>query len=742
MADKLVKTGSKEANVRWMIGRVLLHEGHAEEALDYLQNIFAPSSSGGTIAHWAQARLTLAQALMSATPPKREQATTEYIKVLEDYKATRPANIRMAVELRETAYQACIALAGASKELGLKTAQEYARQALDIAPERPEAFQLAHDLSQAAGLSLEKIEALVLQHANALARDPAQQMAACEFLQKEYEEFKAAREKGAQIRLLRANLLEKAGSFQEAAAAYAELWKDFPKARVVAFELARLHVQLGHFKEAREVYESVVAAYPTDMRAVIGLVGVCLRMDDIAGAHAVLDRVATGPNSAQVWATVLNIFVKENRLDEAATLAKSYVEKNPASAPAQCMLAEILWAKGDLKGAKSAFDETLKLAPDFGPATRRALLDVEENRTADAVTLLRAAVEKLHTDAAKTDLAVALQADGKFQEAVEILKGLATSAQGPALGLDTPRWYLAVLLAGEGYLQNAGAMNDLLAAREFLGSPADRLQLLQRVAAAAKPRDLATKVNVVLWLSMNECPGVLEQAELLVKQLPDEPLTACWRAKLLDAAGKHDEAAQACRDILGTHPGFAMARLLLAESQARNGKPQEAIKSLDQALNEVPPEMVAGVQLQRAKLLADSGRLDEAISAYQTITSPPAMAAVAGNELAWLYVTKRNDPDSALPIARQAVQLSPNSPAILDTLGWVLYVKGDNDEALAVLRKAKAGLPGNPTVRYHLGLALLKIGRKEDAKAELEEALAISKDFPEAADAAARLAGI
>ena len=55
------------------------------------------------------------------------------------------------------------------------------------------------------------------------------------------------------------------------------------------------------------------------------------------------------------------------------------------------MLAEVLWAQGDLKGAKSAFDETLKLAPDFSPASRRALLDVEENRAADAVTLLRAA---------------------------------------------------------------------------------------------------------------------------------------------------------------------------------------------------------------------------------------------------------------------------------------------------------------------------------------------------------------
>jgi len=736
VADKLEKIGPKRPEVRWLMGRVLLHEGHAEEALEHLQNIFS-RSPGQPALVWAQARLTLAQALMSGNPPKREQAVSEYKNVLLDFNATRPISVRMARELREAAYQACVGLAGATREVGPKAAQEYAVRALGLAPERPEAFQLAHDMCRAAGVAPEKIETLALLHANALARDPAQQKAACEFLRKESEEFKDAREKGAQVRLLRAILLEKMGSYQEAIAAYEELRKEFPKARRVAYDLARMHVQLGHYKEAQAVYESVLAADPGDMRAVVGLVGVFLRMKDMAGADTVLDRAARSSNSAQLWATMLAIFVSENRLDEAASLAKSYVEKNPVSAPARWMLAEILWVQGDLKGAKSAFDETLKLAPDFSLASRRALLDLEENRSADAVTLL-----KSHTNSGKTELAVALQADGKLQEAADILKGLSASAQGPVLGLDTPRWFLAVLLAGEGDLQGAGAMSDLLAAREFLGSPADRLQLLQRVAAAAKPRNLAAKVNVVLWLSMNSCPGVLEQAELLVKELPDEPLTAIWRARLLDAAGKHEEAAQACRDILSAHPGFAMARLLLAESQQRSGKTDEAIQSLDEALKQVPPEMVGGVQLQRAKLLSDSGRLEEAIAGYQTITSPPAMAAVADNELAWLYVTKRNDPDSALPIAEQAAKLIPNDPAILDTLGWVLYLKGENDRALANLQKAKSELPGNPTLRYHLGLTLLKIGRKDDAKAELEEALAISKDFPEAADAAAQLAGI
>ena len=136
----------------------------------------------------------------------------------------------MEKELREAAYQACVALAGATRETGPKAAQDYAVRALGLAPERPEAFQLAHDLCKAAGVAPEKIENLALFHARAMARDPAQIKAADEFLRKEYEEFKDAPEKGAPVRLLRAISWRNAGSYQEAVAVYEEIRKEFPKA--------------------------------------------------------------------------------------------------------------------------------------------------------------------------------------------------------------------------------------------------------------------------------------------------------------------------------------------------------------------------------------------------------------------------------------------------------------------------------------------------------------------------------
>ena len=56
VADKLEKTGPKRPEVRWIMGRVLLHEGHTEEALDQLQNIFSRTPARGRRRAWSWRR--------------------------------------------------------------------------------------------------------------------------------------------------------------------------------------------------------------------------------------------------------------------------------------------------------------------------------------------------------------------------------------------------------------------------------------------------------------------------------------------------------------------------------------------------------------------------------------------------------------------------------------------------------------------------------------------------------------
>ena len=58
------------------------------------------------------------------------------------------------------------------------------------------------------------------------------------------------------------------------------------------------------------------------------------------------------------------------------------------------------------------------------------------------------------------------------------------------------------------------------------------------------------------------------------------------------------------------------------------------------------------------------------------------------NSLAWALVSLGTDIDRAIELSKNAVQLEPNSPHYIDTLGFAYYKKGDYDNALKTLLKA------------------------------------------------------
>ncbi len=70
----------------------------------------------------------------------------------------------------------------------------------------------------------------------------------------------------------------------------------------------------------------------------------------------------------------------------------------------------------------------------------------------------------------------------------------------------------------------------------------------------------------------------------------------------------------------------------------------------------------------------------------------------------------------------KALALEPEEPAILDSMGWVLYRKGEYEEALEYLNKAFERFP-DPEVAAHLGEVLWVTGDTEAALAIWRAAL-------------------
>ena len=110
-------------------------------------------------------------------------------------------------------------------------------------------------------------------------------------------------------------------------------------------------------------------------------------------------------------------------------------------------------------------------------------------------------------------------------------------------------------------------------------------------------------------------------------------------------------------------------------------------------------------------------------------------AAVASNNLAWMYASRGEQLDRALQLAQAAKAELPDHPEVNDTLGFVYLKKQLPALAIPPLRLAVEKDPGNPAFHYHLGLAYSQTGDKAAARQALEQALKLKPDFEGAEDA-------
>jgi Flp pilus assembly protein TadD len=107
----------------------------------------------------------------------------------------------------------------------------------------------------------------------------------------------------------------------------------------------------------------------------------------------------------------------------------------------------------------------------------------------------------------------------------------------------------------------------------------------------------------------------------------------------------------------------------------------------------------------------------------------------AANNLAWLLAKTGQNLDEALGYAQAAKEQQPNDPSVMDTLGWIYYLKGSYLNAISELRDSHERLPENPIVNYHLGMAYYKNNQRDAAKEYLLKALELQKAFQGAEEA-------
>src|SRR5690606_6628433 len=168
-------------------------------------------------------------------------------------------------------------------------------------------------------------------------------------------------------------------------------------------------------------------------------------------------------------------------------------------------------------------------------------------------------------------------------------------------------------------------------------------------------------------------------------------------------------------------PLLSMEAALLIELE----KFADARTLLDSAVTAFPNNIQ--LLFQRSVLYTELDMLPEMERDLRRIMLLDPQNPVAYNSLGYYLADRTERHQEAYELIQRAVELAPNDPAIIDSLGWVQYRLGMYEEALANLERAYELFP-DPEVAAHLGEVLWAMGRKSAANRIWNEALETTPD--------------
>ena len=226
--------------------------------------------------------------------------------------------------------------------------------------------------------------------------------------------------------------------------------------------------------------------------------------------------------------------------------------------------------------------------------------------------------------------------------------------------------------------------------------PTQALLLLAQIAQERKDTDAALK-----WLAQIE-PG------------PAYVGAQIRRAQLVAARGDVDEARKILEEI-PTEGEREQTQVTLAEGQILRdaGRVPEALALLQNAVQRAPDN--TDLLYDYAMLAEKLDKLDVMEGALRKVIELAPKSQHAYNALGYSLADRNLRLPEALQLIEKALQLAPDDPFILDSMGWVQYRLGKLQEAEEYLRRAYALQP-DAEIGVHLGEVLWVKGQRDAAQ--------------------------
>ena len=197
-------------------------------------------------------------------------------------------------------------------------------------------------------------------------------------------------------------------------------------------------------------------------------------------------------------------------------------------------------------------------------------------------------------------------------------------------------------------------------------------------------------------------------------------------AWLAQNAGDKTEAVKIARETYAAAPGDEDAAVTLADLLRVNENYAESAAILDKVIAAKGDKTDWRLLYMRAIDYQESGRWPDAerdlrIALKQKPDDPELL-----NFLGFSWIDRGEQLPLALSMVRKAVELEPQSGAMIDSLGWGYYRLGDYPKAVEKLEAAVELEPGDPDVNDHLGDAYWRVGRQTEARFQWRRVLTLA----------------
>jgi len=486
--------------------------------------------------------------------------------------------------------------------------------------------------------------------------------------------------------------------------------------------LARLYVRSGAFDKAIPLLTDLVDQEPGWQDGPLTLA------EAYAGAGRTKDAIAwleeRAPTDVRLLPALADFYERDRRWPEAVATYERAVQRAPRNSELKARYASAMLNAGgreNLTKARDVLTEVVAARPAAPDARALYLLSQAQRRLGD-FTAAEATARRVIAQNGKSPwgfyaLAESLEERHQYQTIVNELAPVVAEFRGTSA--DAP-FDVSILLPHLGFAyQELGQYDKAISAFEE--------------ARKLSPDDPAVAGYLIdAHLAAKKYGAAADVAKAALKQHPNDLRLTRLQARALRLNGKTDQGIAVLEEAVKNHSGEPLAYIALAQIYSEADRGPQAVRVLQDAQAKFPT--VNAIAFELGTVFDKQKKFAEAESAFKQVLTRDPENATALNYLGYMLAERGERLDESVSYLKKALQIEPENGSFLDSLGWA-YFKADNLKlAEENLHRASDQLKTNSVIQEHYGQVLFKLGRYDEAIAAWTRALNGDGDSIDKAD--------